>query len=155
MKIKILAVGKIKFNYLDEGIEDYSKRLAKVCDLEIIEMKEQSTEKMEEEKIKDLEGKNILKKLDKDSYKIVLDGLGKQFTSEEFSEMIKEVRDFKDGKLTFIIGGAFGLSEEVLKQADLVLSFSKMTFAHQLFRLVLLEQIYRSFEILKGTKYHK
>lgn len=155
MKIKIIAVGKIKFDYLKEGIGDYSKRLEKVCDLQIEEVKEQSAGKMEENKIRQAEGENILKKLDKDFYKIALDSRGEQFTSERFSDLLKEARDFKSGKLAFIVGGAYGLPEKVLKKADLILSFSEMTFAHQLFRLILLEQIYRAFEILKASKYHK
>jgi len=154
LDIKIIAIGKIKFDYIKEGIKDYAKRLKRFCRLEILELKERSVEKMEKEKIKNLEGDEILKKVNK-GYIVVLDKKGKQLASEEFSEVFKEIRDFKGGKIIFIIGGAFGLPDKVLKKADLVLSFSKMTFPHQLFRLILLEQIYRAFKILEGSDYHK
>lgn len=155
MKIKIITISKTKSEY-SEAEQEFLKRLQKYTDLEILNLKEEPISKNRSAKeIKKIEGERIIDKIDKDSQIIVLDNKGKQFASREFAVKIEEIKDFKGAKIIFIIGGPLGVSGEVLARADLILSFSKMTFTHQLIRLLLLEQLYRAFEILKGTKYHK
>jgi len=156
MKIKIISISKNKFDYISAGEQDYLSRLQRYADLEILNLKEEPmTKNRPEDEIMEIEGKRILAKLDKDYFTIALHVMGKQMVSEEFADLIEEIRDFKGAKICFVIGGPLGLSQRVLDEADFVLSFSKMTFTHQLIRLLLLEQIYRAFEILKGTEYHK
>ena len=157
MKIKIIAVGKVKEKYLKEAIEEYRKRLQKFCDLQIVEVDE-SVAKVENEanikKVLSEEAKEILK-LIKNEYVIVLDIKGKEFSTEEFAEKIKNVKLDGISDIVFIIGGSYGLDEEVKKRAELRFSFSKLTFPHQLFRVILLEQIYRIFKIENNEPYHK
>jgi len=156
MKIKIISISKNKFDYISSGEQDYLGRLKKYTELEILNLKEEPiTKNRSTDDIIGREGERILEKLDKDYFNIALHVMGKQMSSEELADLIEEIRDFKDAKICFIIGGPLGLSQKVLDKANLVLSFSKMTFTHQLIRLLLLEQIYRGFEILKGTEYHK
>lgn len=156
MKIKIISISKNKFNYISAGEQDYLGRLQRYADLEILNLKEEPmTKNRPEDEIMEIEGERILAKLDKDYFTIALHVMGNQMSSEEFADFMEEIRDFKGAKICFVIGGPLGLSQKVLDKANLVLSFSKMTFTHQLIRLLLLEQIYRAFEILKGTEYHK
>ncbi len=159
MKITCITVGKIKENYLKMAIEEYTKRLSKYCKLEIIELLDEKTPdnapKLLEEQIKQKEGERILRAIGKDSYKIALAIEGKQFGSVEFSNQLEKLGVNGVSHITFIIGGSLGLSKEVLKQADLLLSFSKMTFPHQLMRVILLEQVYRAYRIQNGEPYHK
>ena len=156
MKIKIISISKNKFDYISSGEQDYLGRLKKYAEVEILNLKEEPiTKNRSVDEIIEIEGERILQKLDKDYFTVALHIMGKQMTSEEFSDLIEEIRDFKGAKICFIIGGPLGLSQKVLAQANLVLSFSKMTFTHQLIRLLLLEQIYRAFEILAKTQYHK
>ena len=157
MKINIITVGKIKEKYLREAIDEYKKRLTKFCSLNIIEINE-SVAKVENisniKKSLEEEGQAIISKI-KNEYVIVLDIDGKEYSTLEFSEKIKNIALKGNSEITFIIGGSYGLNEDVKRKADLRLSFSKLTFPHQLFRLILLEQIYRTFKIINNEPYHK
>ncbi|MGD9569406.1 MAG: 23S rRNA (pseudouridine(1915)-N(3))-methyltransferase RlmH [Sedimentibacter sp.] len=159
MKISIISVGKIKEKFFTDAINEYSKRLSKFCKLteEIIqdERADESYSQSEIEQVKIKEGMKILNKIPKSSYVIVLDVKGKQLSSEELAEKIDTLGIDGKSDITFIIGGSNGLSQEVLDTADFSLSFSKMTFPHQLFKVILLEQIYRAFKINAGETYHK
>ncbi|MCC5464014.1 23S rRNA (pseudouridine(1915)-N(3))-methyltransferase RlmH [Pelosinus baikalensis] len=158
MRITIIAVGKIKEKYLTMGIAEFVKRLTPYCRLSIIEVDE---ERMPEhpsdaEKAKVLlkEGERMLRYVKDSSHLIILDVIGKQASSEELAEKISDLGVSGKSDITFIIGGAFGLSPELLKVANERLSFSKMTFTHQMIRLLLVEQIYRAFKINRGEPYH-
>ena len=159
MKIKIICVGKIKEKYLVEGIKEYSKRISGYTDIEIIEVADEripdKASLAEEVMIKAKEGRKILDKVKQDDYVILLDVASKELDSVAFSKHIEKC--MIDGKSTidFIIGGSLGHGQEVLQRANLKLSFSPMTFPHQLMRLILLEQVYRAFKIMKGETYHK
>jgi len=156
MKIKIIAISKNKFDYINQGELDYLQRLKKYAQIEILNLKEEPiTKNRPSEEIMAKEGEGMLVKINKDYYNIALHVMGKQMASEEFADLLKEIRDFKNNKVCFFIGGPLGLDQKVLAKVDLALSFSKMTFTHQLIRLLLLEQIYRGFEILAGSAYHK
>lgn len=155
MKIKIITISKTKSEY-SEAEAEFLKRLTKYAQVEIVNLKEEPiTKNRDYDEIIELEGDKIMQKVDKDYYNIALHVMGKEITSVELSNLIKEIRDFKGGKISFIIGGPLGLSQQVLTKTDLTLSFSRMTFTHQLIRLLLLEQVYRGFEIIKGSDYHK
>jgi 23S rRNA (pseudouridine1915-N3)-methyltransferase len=156
MKIKIISISKNKFDYINQGELDYLQRLKKYAEVLIVNLKEEPISKNRNyDEIMELEGEKLLAKLDKDYFTIALHALGEEKTSEQLANLIKEIRDFKGAKICFIIGGPLGLSQRVLAKADLVLSFSRFTFTHQLIRLLLLEQIYRGFEIINNTGYHK
>jgi 23S rRNA (pseudouridine1915-N3)-methyltransferase len=159
MNISIITVGKLKEKYLKDGIEEYKKRLTRYCNLEIIEVPDEKApenlSEKEAEQIKAKEGCAILKHLKENTYPIVLAIEGKNFSSEEFATQISTLAVNGNSHLTFIIGGSLGLSTEVLNTAKLKLSFSKMTFPHQLMRLILIEQIYRGFRIIGNEPYHK
>ena len=150
--IKIVCIGKVKESYLRDAIEEYKKRISKYTQLEIIELEDYSfqdnnvTLKKEKEK--------ILKVLNNKDYIITLEIDGNQITSEEFANKIDKTF-IDNSNITFIIGGSYGLDEEIKKLSNFKLSFSKMTFPHQLFRLILLEQIYRAFKINNHEEYHK
>lgn len=159
LSINIICIGKIKESFFKDAINEYSKRLSKYCNLNIIELSDEKLpSKLNDkiiENIKNTEGKKILSHLKKDSYKICLDLHGKQFSSEEFSSKIDSISLNYNSSITFIIGGTLGISSEVLNCADEKICFSKMTFPHQLIRIFLLEQIYRGFKINNGEEYHK
>ncbi|MBN2284812.1 MAG: 23S rRNA (pseudouridine(1915)-N(3))-methyltransferase RlmH [Tissierellales bacterium] len=159
MKITIISVGKIKEVYFKKAIEEYTKRLSAYCNLEQIEIPDEkapeSLSVKEETIIKNKEGERILQKIDSSSYLVVLDIKGLQLSSEALAEKIEALGVYGTSHLSFVIGGSLGLSDEIIKKADMKLSFSKMTFPHQLFKVILLEQIYRSFRIMKGEPYHK
>jgi len=159
MKITIVSVGKIKEKYLREGIAEYSKRLSRYCKLIHIEVQDEKAPELlsekEEEQIKEKEGKKILKRIKENQYVFALDLLGKQVTSVEFAKKIEALPIYGKGDLVFVIGGSLGLSKEVMKRSDFKISFSSMTFPHQLMKLFLLEQLYRGFRIIKGEPYHK
>ncbi|AVQ46297.1 TPA: 23S rRNA (pseudouridine(1915)-N(3))-methyltransferase RlmH [Clostridium botulinum] len=159
MNISIISVGKIKEKFLKAAIDEYSKRLSKYCKLNIIEVTDEKTPDnaslKEENIIKEKEGNLILKHIKDTSFVIALDLKGKSITSEEFSNLIENCRLTGNSTITFVIGGSLGLSEQVLSRANYKLSFSKMTFPHQLFRVMLLEQVYRAFRILCKEPYHK
>ena len=159
MNISIIAVGKLKEKYLKEAISEYSKRLGRYCKFEIIELQDEKTpdnaSEREEELIKEKEGKSILSKIKDNAYVIAMDLNGKQLTSVEFAKFISDCGIKGNSNLVFVIGGSLGLSQEVIKRADYKLCFSKMTFPHQLFRVMLLEQIYRVYRINNNEPYHK
>lgn len=159
MKLTLLTVGKIKEPYLRDAISEYSKRLSKYCRLEIVEVAdEKAPEKAGpalEEGIRQKEGQRLLKHIRDDMFVITLEIKGKMLTSEELAEKINSLGLGGTSSIAFVIGGSIGLSKEVSQRADYKLSFSKMTFPHQLMRVILLEQIYRSFKIQRGETYHK
>ena len=159
MKITILCVGKVKEKYFTGAIEEYAKRLSRYCKLDIVEVADEKTpdgaSTALEEQIKQKEGERLLKYIPEDAYVCVLAIEGKQLTSEQLSEKIGELGVRGVSHIVFIIGGSLGLWDAVTKKADFLLSFSKMTFPHQLMRVVLLEQIYRGYRILQGEPYHK
>lgn len=161
MKVTILCVGKIKEKYLKQAIEEYSKRLTRYVKLQIIEViDEKVKDKMnplQEEKIKLKEGERILSKLhfNKGDCIIALDLDGKQFTSQEFSCFIQNNMTMGIAHIYFIIGGSLGICKNVLKKCNAKVCFSKMTFPHQLIRVILLEQVYRGFKIINNEPYHK
>lgn len=159
MKITVITVGKIKEKYLKDAIAEYSKRLSKYCKLEIIEVADEKTpdgaSKTVEMQIRDKEGERILKHVKDDACVITLEIQGKQMTSEELADKIETLGVQGTSHIVFVIGGSIGLGEEVLKRSDYALSFSKMTFPHQLMRVILLEQVYRSYRIINREPYHK
>lgn len=159
MKITIIAVGKLKEKYFQMAVEEYVKRLSRYCKLEIIEAADERTieaaTETEEEIIKQKEAGRILKVLKEDSYIITLEIGGEMLTSEGMAEHIEELGVKGVSHISFIIGGSIGLHKSICDRSDLKLSFSKMTFPHQLMRVILLEQIYRSFRIINGEPYHK
>ena len=159
MKITLLTVGKVKEKYLRDGIAEYSKRLGKYCRLEIVEVTDERTpdraSQAEEEQIKRIEGERLLRGIRETDYVIALAIDGTMLDSVELSEKMEKLGVQGESNLVFVIGGSLGLSDEVLRRADYRLSFSSMTFPHQLMRLILLEQIYRGFRIMRGEPYHK
>ena len=159
MKITLLTVGKIKEKYLKDAIAEYSKRLSKYCKLEITEVADEKTpdnaSEVVENVIRDKEGERLLKYVKDDAFVITLEIKGKMMTSEELAEKIDTLGIRGVSHIMFIIGGSIGLGEDVIKRSDFALSFSKMTFPHQLMRVILLEQIYRSYRIISGEPYHK
>ena len=159
MKITIITVGKIKEKYLKDAIAEYSKRLSRYCKLEILEVADEKTpdgaSEIVEENIREKEGERILKLIKEDAYVITLEISGKMLTSEELADRIETLGIQGKSHLVFVIGGSIGLGREVLRRSDYALSFSKMTFPHQLMRVILLEQIYRSYHIINGEPYHK
>ena len=159
MKITLITVGKIKEKYLKDAIAEYSKRLSRYCKLEIIEVADEKTPDNASETvgdgIRDKEGERILKYIKEDAYVITLEIAGKMLTSEEMAEKIEKLGVQRTSHIIFIIGGSIGLGKEILKRSDYALSFSKMTFPHQLMRVILLEQIYRSYRIINHEPYHK
>ena len=159
MKITILTVGKIKEKYLKDAIAEYAKRLSRYCKLEIVEVADEKTienaSQVLETQIRDKEAERLMKYIREDAYVITLEIKGKQLTSEELSENINQLGIQGKSHIIFVIGGSIGLGDEILKRSDYALSFSKMTFPHQLMRVILLEQIYRSYRIINGEPYHK
>lgn len=159
MKIRLLTVGKIKEKYLKDAIAEYSKRLSRYCKLEILEATDEKTpdnaSEVLEMQIKKKEGDRLLNFISDTDYVIALDLKGEMYTSEEFASKIDRLGIQGVSTIDFIIGGSLGLSEEVRKRADMKVSFSKMTFPHQLMRVIFLEQLYRSYRIIKNEPYHK
>jgi 23S rRNA (pseudouridine1915-N3)-methyltransferase len=159
MNVKIIAVGKIKEKYIQDGIKEFSKRLSRYCSLDIIEIDDEKAPEGLSEKemkiVKQKEGERIIAKIPQNSFIISLEIQGKLLTSNELSEKIDDLMINGVNNITFIIGGSLGLSDEVLNKSNFRLSFSKMTFPHQLMRLILLEQVYRAWRIMKGEPYHK
>jgi 23S rRNA (pseudouridine1915-N3)-methyltransferase len=159
LTINILCVGKIKENYLKDAIAEYSKRLSKYCNLNIIEVPDEKVpEKLSENIITEIKNKEALKMLNaikKDTYLICLDLKGKQYSSEEFSQKIESIAVNGNSVVTFVIGGTLGIADSILDMSKEKICFSKMTFPHQLIRVFLLEQIFRSFKISNGETYHR
>lgn len=159
MRITLITVGKIKEKYFTDAIAEYAKRLTKYCKLEQVEVADEKApenlSEKEEVMVKDKEGERILAKVPDSAYVICLAIEGKQLGSEELAEKMASLALSGDSHVVFIIGGSLGLSANVLKRADFKLSFSKMTFPHQLMKVVLLEQVYRAFRIQRNEPYHK
>ena len=159
MKITLITVGKIKEKYFTDAIAEYAKRLSRYCKLEIVEVPDEKTpdgaSESLENQIKEKEGERILSKISEGAYVVALAIEGKQLSSEELADKMEKWNVNGVSHLVFIIGGSLGLTPKVLNRADFKLSFSKMTFPHQLMRVVLLEQVYRSFRIRNNEPYHK
>ena len=154
LKIKIVAVGNLKEKYFRDATLEYLKRIQKFAKIEVKEVPECSTSSaISIDKIKEIESKNVEAELD--GFIVLLDKEGKNFSSEELAEFFDKKQTQGISKICFAIGGSYGFSDEIKKRADMVLSFSKMTFPHQLMRVVLLEQIYRAFTIINKVQYHK
>ena len=159
MKITLVTVGKIKERYFEDAIKEYSKRLGRYCRLDIIQVQDEKTpdgagEAMERQ-IKDKEGQRILSNIKDGAYVIALAIEGRMLSSEELASRLQKLGVDGISHSGLVIGGSLGLSEEVMRRADFALSFSKMTFPHQMMRVVLLEQVYRSYRIMAGEPYHK
>ncbi|EIJ80185.1 rRNA large subunit methyltransferase [Bacillus methanolicus PB1] len=159
MNISIVTVGKLKEKYLKQGIDEYLKRLSSYAKLEVIEVPDEKAPEIlsetEMEQVKQKEGERILAKISPDTYIIALAIQGKMKSSEELADSLDKLATYGKSKIAFVIGGSLGLSNEIMKRANEQLSFSKMTFPHQLMRLILVEQIYRAFRIIRGEPYHK
>ncbi|MBM7704192.1 23S rRNA (pseudouridine1915-N3)-methyltransferase [Bacillus iocasae] len=159
VNISIVTIGKLKEKYLKQGIAEFTKRLGPYAKIDIIELPDEkapenlSESEMEQVKVK--EGERILAKISDDTHVIALAIQGKQKSSEELAADLDKLATYGKSKIAFVIGGSLGLSDQVLKRSNDKLSFSKMTFPHQLMRLILLEQVYRAFRINRGEPYHK
>ena len=159
MKISVISVGKIKERYFVDAISEYTKRLSKYCQLIEVEVPDEKAPESLSDKemiqIKDREGERILSKIKDNQYVITLEIRGKQLTSEELAAKVNQLGIEGQSDIVFVIGGSLGLSDAVMKRSNFALSFSKMTFPHQLMKVVLLEQVYRGFRIVRGEPYHK
>ena len=159
MKITIIAVGKIKEKFYRDAIEEFEKRLSRYCKLEIAQVEDERTpDKIgtsSDEAVRRKEAERILKYIREDACVVILDIRGSTYDSEEFAQQIAKLGTQGISHIQFVIGGSLGVHEEVCKKADLTVSFSKMTFPHQLMRVILLEQIYRAYRIINGEPYHK
>ena len=159
MNITVICVGKIKEKYLKSAIDEYTKRLTRYCKLSVVELGDEKTpdnaSKKENILIRKKEGDIILTKIKDNMFVIALELKGKMLSSIELSDYIKDLGIRGESNIAFIIGGSLGLSEAVLERSNYKLCFSKLTFPHQLFRVILLEQVYRSFRIISGEPYHK
>ena len=159
MNISIITVGKLKEKYLKQGIEEYLKRLTAYAKVDVIEVPDEKApevlSELEMVQVKQKEGERILAKISQDTYVIALAIQGKLGSSEELANSLDKLATYGKSKIAFVIGGSLGLSEEVIKRSNEQLSFSRMTFPHQLMRLILVEQIYRAFRINRGEPYHK
>lgn len=158
MKITIACVGKIKEKYLTAGIDEFTKRLTPFCKLEVVSINEErmpdNPSPAEKQQILEKETQRLLGIIPENSYVILLDVIGKQLSSPELAQKIDALALQGSSHITFVIGGAFGYTDALRKRADFALSFSKMTFTHQMIRLLLIEQIYRAFKISRGEPYH-
>ena len=154
IEISVISVGSVKEKYLQELIADYKKRISKYAQIEIVELKDESN-KVNENVVKEIEGERILSSIKEGFYVVLLDIKGQMLDSVSLSKKIDEISTYFSSKIAFVIGGSYGVSDAVKKRANFSLSFSKMTFPHQLAKGMLLEQIYRSFKILANETYHK
>ena len=154
MKIKIVSVGSIKEKFLKDAISEYLKRLTRFAKIEIIEVDETKIQNKSEEQVKKEEGERLLKRIGQDEFVFLLDLKGELISSEMLAQNINDLINKGISPLTFVIGGTLGLSEEVRKRANIKLSISKMTFTHQMCRMIILEQIYRAFKIINNEEYH-
>lgn len=159
MKITILAVGKIKEKYIKEAIYEYSKRLSRYCKLDIIEVPDEKSpdnaSSAMEDIIREKEGEKLLKHIRDDAYVVALEIGGEELTSIDLADKIEKIGVLGVSHIQFVIGGSIGLGRNILSKSDYSLSFSKMTFPHQLMRVLLLEQVYRGYRIINGEPYHK
>lgn len=159
MNIQIICIGKLKESYWTDAVKEYTKRISRYAAIDVLELKESllpaNASPADEEKVKIEEGKEILKAIKSGTYVITLEIKGRQLSSEELADKVESLGIEGKSNIAFVIGGSLGLSPEVSARSDFKLSFSKMTFPHQMMRVVLLEQIYRSFKIIKHETYHK
>jgi len=159
LNITILTVGKIREKFFQLGIEEYTKRLSRYCKLHLVEVPDEKAPEnfslAEMEQVKAREGEALLKQIKEGSYVIALEIKGTMLSSEAFSQKLQQLALEGNSQICFVIGGSLGLSQSVIDRADFKLSFSAMTFPHQLMKVILLEQIYRGFRIMKGEPYHK
>ena len=156
MNIKIVAVGKLKEKYTKEAIDEFKKRLGAYCSLSVVEIPAQEIKDDNlAQKYMELEGEKILSAIKPEAYVVTLEILGKMLSSEEFAQKIKDLSNEGHNEIVFVIGGANGLAKAVSDRANFKLSFSKMTFTHQLIRIFLYEQIYRAFKIINNENYHR
>ncbi len=156
MNIKIVAVGKLKEKYTKEAIDEFKKRLGAYCSLSVVEIPAQEIKDDNlAQKYMEIEGEKILSAIKPEAYVVTLEILGKMLSSEEFAQKIKDLSNEGHNEIVFVIGGANGLSKAVSDRANFKLSFSKMTFTHQLIRIFLYEQIYRAFKIINNENYHR
>lgn len=159
MKITVVCVGKVKEGFYRDALAEYGKRLGKYCRLEIVEVSDEKTPDgagpLLEEQIKEREGRRILEKLREDAFVCTLEIGGKKLSSEGFARWMENLTVGGTSHVTFVIGGSLGLHESVSRRSDFSLSFSDMTFPHQLMRVILTEQVYRAFRIMHGEPYHK
>ncbi|MCR4685363.1 MAG: 23S rRNA (pseudouridine(1915)-N(3))-methyltransferase RlmH [Lachnospiraceae bacterium] len=159
MNIEILCVGKLKESYLQDAVTEYKKRLSKYCRFNILEVADEKTidkqSEAQDEIVRDREGERLIRLLREQAYVITLEINGKMMDSVEFAKTMEELAVRSVSDIQFVIGGSLGLSKAVMNRADLALSFSKMTFPHQLMRVILLEQIYRGYRIINHEPYHK
>ena len=159
MKISIACVGKIKEKFYKDAISEYEKRLSRYCKLEFLEVADEKTpdgaSEALEEQIKEKEARRLLEKIREDAFICTLEIQGKRYSSEEFAGWVEHACINGDSHIQFVIGGSLGLHDSVRKRADMALSFSDMTFPHQLMRVILLEQVYRAFRIINHQPYHK
>jgi len=159
VKVTVISVGKVKDKYLQLGIDEFKKRLSRFCKLELVEVKNEELSERASDREFDIvrmkEGRLILSKLPSEAYVIVTDIDGEQLSSEQLAEKMQHIVTYGKSQIVFIIGGSVGITDEIKKCSDMRLSFSKMTFPHQLFKLMLLEQIYRVFKINANESYHK
>lgn len=153
--IQIVAVGRIKEKAMKQLIEEYAKRISAYSKIEIAEVEDEPNNSLPEETVKQIEGERILKQIKKDSYVILLDLQGKMIDSEKLAQKISEINTYHSSNISFVIGGSLGVSQKVIERADFRLKLSDMTFPHNLARLIILEQIYRSYKILNHEPYHK
>jgi 23S rRNA (pseudouridine1915-N3)-methyltransferase len=159
VNIQIVAVGKLKEKYWVQGIEEYMKRLGPYAKVQMSEVADEkapdSMSAAEERQVKEKEGERILAQLNTDAFVIALSLDGQAWSSEQLAGQLSELGTYGRSKVAFVIGGSLGLSDGVLQRADMKLSFGRMTYPHQLMRLILVEQVYRAFKIIRGEKYHK
>lgn len=159
MTLGFLVVGRQKESYFSEAVAEYRKRLSRYARLEWVEIDDEripdSPSEAEKQTVLETEGKRILAKIPKDAYVVTLEIEGRMMTSPEFADFLGKLATYGTSRVVFIVGGSLGLSEELKKHSNLALSFSRMTFPHQLMRIILIEQVYRAFSILNHTEYHK
>ena len=153
IKIRLIAVGKVKEEYFRDAVSEYAKRLSRYCDFGIVEVKEENSDKPDVGRILSVEGERIAKAMK--GYPVALAIEGKKVSSESFASMIGRLVDSGTGEICFVIGGSYGLCESVKAACREKISFSDMTFPHTLMRVIFAEQLYRAFTILSGTEYHK
>ncbi|WP_338553724.1 23S rRNA (pseudouridine(1915)-N(3))-methyltransferase RlmH [Paenibacillus sp. KS-LC4] len=159
MQIQIISVGKLKEKYLTQGIAEYAKRLAPYAKLTLVEVADEKAPEQlsasEEQQVKAKEGERILSHIKQDTYVIAMAIEGEMWTSEQLAKHVEELGTYGKSQIAFVIGGSLGLADEVMRRANMKLSFGRITYPHQLLRLVLTEQVYRVFKIVRGEPYHK
>ena len=159
MKLRVICTGKLKERFYTEAVDEFKKRLTRFCELEIVELPDEQVaddpSPAEIERVKNIECRRMADKLAQGEFVIALDPRGKELSSEQLALKLSEIMLSGGSRIAFLIGGSHGLTDELRGQADMVLSFSKMTFPHQIFRIMLLEQVYRAFKIINNEPYHK